>query len=75
MKRKLRQKYLGPFEILQRIGNATYRLTLPSKLSHIHDIFHVSMLRKHEHDLLHVIDYNKIKVNENTTFVEEPVQI
>ena len=75
MKDKLRPRCLESFEILQRVGNAGYRLALPLKLSHVHDIFHVSMLRKYELDPSHVIDYNEIEVDENATFVEEPIQI
>ncbi|GFY87070.1 hypothetical protein Acr_05g0007090 [Actinidia rufa] len=45
-KGKLKPRYIGPFEVLQRIGTVAYRIALPPELSHVHDVFHVSMLRK-----------------------------
>ncbi|XP_021717291.1 uncharacterized protein LOC110685136 [Chenopodium quinoa] len=45
MKGKLSPKYIGAYEILQRIGNVGYRLALPMQLSKVHDVFHVSQLR------------------------------
>ena len=75
MNRNLKPRYLGHFEVLQWVDNAAYHLVLTSKLSHVYDIHHVSMLRKYELNLSHVIDYNKIEVDENATFVKELVQI
>ena len=46
-KGKLNPKYIGPFKILERIGPVAYRLDLPQDLKRIHDVFHVSMLRKY----------------------------
>ena len=66
---------MGPFEILQHIRNATYRLALTSKLSHVHNIFNMSMLKKYEPGPLHVINYNKIEVDKNAMFVEELIRI
>ena len=43
-------RFIGPFEILERIGEVAYRLALPPQLSGVHDVFHVSMLRKYEPD-------------------------
>ena len=45
-----------PFEILERIGTVAYRLTLPPSMSGVHEVFHVSMLRKYTPDLAHVVD-------------------
>ena len=73
IKSKLKPMYLGPFEILQWVKNDGYCLVLPPKLSHVHDVFHVSMLRKYELDPSHIIDYNEIEVDENATFIEEPI--
>lgn len=53
---KLSPRFIGPFEILQRIGEVAYRSALPPQLSGIHNVFHVSMLRKYEPDPSHVID-------------------
>ena len=40
-------RYIGPFEILNRIGNVSYKLALPPNLSHVHPVFYISMLRKY----------------------------
>ena len=43
-KGKLSPRYMGPYEIVERIGKVAYRLRLPLELAGIHDVFHVSML-------------------------------
>ena len=53
---KLLPRYIGPFEILERVGIVAYRLTLPPSLSGVHEVFHVSMLRKYIQELTHVVD-------------------
>ncbi|GJZ50457.1 putative nucleotidyltransferase, ribonuclease H [Tanacetum coccineum] len=53
IKGKLSPRFIGPFEILERIGEVSYRLALPPQLSHVHDVFHVSLLRGyHYHPLI-----------------------
>ncbi|XP_062021012.1 uncharacterized protein LOC133737489 [Rosa rugosa] len=52
-----------------------YRLALPPSMSGVHNVFHVSMLRKYVQDVSHVIDYGPIEVHADTTFVVEPVRI
>ncbi|MBN8157065.1 hypothetical protein J0J30_24010, partial [Vibrio vulnificus] len=52
-----------------------YRLALPSKLSQIHDVFHVSMLRKYRSDPSHVIPESDVQLTENLTYKEEPTRI
>ena len=46
-------RYIGPFEILERVGIVAYLLTLPLSLSGVHEVFHVSMLRKYTPDPAH----------------------
>ena len=53
---KLVPRYIGPFEILERMGIVAYRLVLPPNLSCVQEVFHVSILRKYTQDLAHVVD-------------------
>ena len=53
---KLSLRYIGPFEVLERVGMIAYRLALPPSLSGVHALFHVSMLRKYTPDPTHVVD-------------------
>ncbi|MGV7959407.1 hypothetical protein PJP14_29320, partial [Mycobacterium kansasii] len=64
-KGKLAPRYIGPFEILQRVGLVAYRLALPPQLFGAHDIFHVSMLRKYERDASHIIDLEPLEIRED----------
>ncbi|GKD98611.1 hypothetical protein Tco_1382508 [Tanacetum coccineum] len=74
-KGKLTPRYVGPFEILERICLVAYRLRLPEELSEVHDTFHVSNLKKCLADAsLHMPLY-EIKVDKTLRFVEEPVEI
>ncbi|KAF5451789.1 hypothetical protein F2P56_026861 [Juglans regia] len=74
-KGKLSPRYVGPFEILDRIGPVAYKVALPPALSGVHDVFHVSMLRKYIPDPTHVIDYEPLQLQENLTYTEEPMRI
>ena len=60
---------------MERVGKVAYRLALPPKMSRVHNIFHISMLRKCAHNPEHEIDFNDIEVNDNATFNEGPVRI
>ncbi|GJS87624.1 putative reverse transcriptase domain-containing protein [Tanacetum coccineum] len=74
-KGKLAPRYMGPFEILERIGLVAYRLRLPEELSSMHDTFHVSNLRKFLADARLHVPLKDIKVDKTLCFVEEPVEI
>ena len=67
---KLNPRYIGPFEILARIGPVAYKLRLPQELSNIHPVFHVSNLKKCLSDETLVIPLDEIEINENLNFVE-----
>ena len=72
---KLSPRFVGPFEILERIGTVAYRLALPPSMSGVHEVFHVSMLRKYTPDPAHVVDWGQIEVDTDETFEEGPVCI
>ena len=72
---KLAPRFIGPFEILQKVGPVAYRLALPPALASIHDVFHVSMLRRYIRDPSHVISYQPLQLRDYVTFREQPTQI
>ena len=74
-KGKLAPRYIGPFEILQKIGNVSYKLDLPASMARIHPVFHVSMLRKFVSDPSKVLSEPDVEVQEDLTYVEQPVRI
>ena len=74
-KGKLSQRYIGPYEVIERVGPLAYKLALPPELARIHNVFHVSMLRRYRLDPSHVIKDSEVKIAENLSYVEEPVSI
>ncbi|GJT03812.1 putative reverse transcriptase domain-containing protein [Tanacetum coccineum] len=64
-----------PFESLERIGEVAYRLTLPPQLSHVHDVFHVSLLRGYHYHPLHVASYPFDQIQPDMSLSEEPESI
>ena len=72
---KLSPRFIGPFEILERVGTVAYRLALPPCMSGVHEVFHVSMLRRYIPDPAHVVDWEEIEVDTDRTFKEGPVCI
>ena len=74
-KGKLSPRYIGPFEILETIGKVAYRLALPPSLSSVHDVFHVSMLRKYVQNPSHVLSYEPLKLSSDLSYKEQPIQI
>ena len=67
---KLSSRYIGPFEVLERVGTVAYRLELPPSLSSVHAVFHVSMLRKYTSNPTHVVDWGKLIVDVDGSFEE-----
>ncbi|GJX00838.1 putative reverse transcriptase domain-containing protein [Tanacetum coccineum] len=74
-KGKLAPRYVGPFEILERIGLVAYRLRLPEELNSVHDTFHVSNLKKCLVDANLHVPLDEIKVDKRLRFVEKPIEI
>ena len=74
-RRKLSPRYIGPFEILERVGAVAYFLALPPSLSSVHEVFHVSMLQKYTPDPAHVVDWGEIIIDIDGTLEEGLVRI
>ncbi|GKD60638.1 hypothetical protein Tco_1298147 [Tanacetum coccineum] len=74
-KGKLAPRYVGPFEILERIGLVAYRLRLPEELNSVHDTFHVSNLKKCLADANLHMPLDEIRVDKTLRFIEELVEI
>ncbi|KAM6542235.1 hypothetical protein CsatB_006682 [Cannabis sativa] len=74
-KGKLSPRFIGPFEILEKVGQVAYRLALPPSLSAVHNVFHVSMLRKYVSDPMHVMSYEALELQPDLSYDEQPVQI
>ena len=72
---KLSLRFIGPFEILERVGTIVYRLAFPPSMSGFHEVFHVIMLRRYTSDPAHVVDWGEIEVDIDGTFEEGPVCI
>ncbi|XP_015967022.1 uncharacterized protein LOC107490726 [Arachis duranensis] len=73
--KKLNPRYIGPFEILKRIGLVAYRIALTPHLSNLHDMFHISQLRKYTFDPSHVLEPKSVQVREDLTLPVTPVRI
>lgn len=74
-KGKLRPRFISPFEILERVGDVAYRLALSPELSAVHNVFHISMLRKYLHDTSHVVHHEDLQISKDLTYEEEPKKI
>ena len=72
---KLSPRFIGPLEILERVGTVMYRLALPPSMSGVHEVFHVSMLGKYTPNPDHVVDWGQIEVDTDGTFEAGPVCI
>ncbi|XP_070032237.1 uncharacterized protein [Nicotiana tomentosiformis] len=74
-KGKLSLRYIGHFEVIQRIGEVGYKLALPPSLSSVHPLFHISMLRKYVSDLSYVLDFSIVQLDGDLSYDVEPVAI
>ena len=72
---KLSLRYIGPYEIIEKLGPIAYRLDLPVELEYIHNVFYVSQLRKYVPDPNHVIVPEFIEVTEDLVYEERQVQM
>ncbi|KAJ6814346.1 uncharacterized protein M6B38_141300 [Iris pallida] len=72
---KLSPRYIGPFDILEKVGNVSYRLPLPPTLEGVHNVFHVSQLRRYVSDSSHILDHSEITVGPTLRIEQKPVGI
>ena len=72
---KLSPRYVGPFPITQRVGAVAYRIELPESLAGVHDVFHVSQLRRYIPDPSHVIDHSDLQLEPDHTYEERPIAV
>ncbi|XP_058726068.1 uncharacterized protein LOC131597384 [Vicia villosa] len=73
--KKLTPRFIGPYQISGKVGNVAYRVALPPNLSNLHDVFHVSQLRKYIPDSSHEIRMDDVQVRDNLTVETKPVRI
>ena len=72
LKGKLSPRYIGPFGILERVGEVAYRIALPLELSNVNNTFHVSVLRKYVPDPSHVIQHVPLELKEDLVTSRRP---
>nr|GFC40682.1 putative reverse transcriptase domain-containing protein [Tanacetum cinerariifolium] len=68
-------RYVGPFKVLERVGDVAYKLNLPEELSGVHNTFHVSNLKKCHADEPLAVSLDGLHFDDKLHFVEEPVEI
>ena len=74
-KGKLSLRFIVPYEVIKKVGPMAYRLALPQELEKIHNVFHVSMLRRYRSDPSHVVSAETIELRPDLTYEEKPVEI
>ena len=73
--RKLSPKFIGPYQILRKIGPVAYEIALPPQLSKLHSVFHVSQLRKYVSDPSHVLESEDLQVRGDLSVEVQPVNL
>nr|GFB75924.1 putative reverse transcriptase domain-containing protein [Tanacetum cinerariifolium] len=74
-RRKLKPRYVGPFKVLERVGDVSYKLDLPEELSRVHNTFYVSNLKKCHADEPLAVPLDGLHFDDKLYFIEEPVEI
>jgi hypothetical protein len=75
VKGKLAPRYVRPFKVLDRRGEVTYQLELPPQLADVHDVFHVSQLKKCLRVLEEQLPIKELELREDLTYIERPIKI
>jgi hypothetical protein len=75
IKGKLAPRYVGPFEIIEAYGPVAYKIRLPTQLAAIHDIFHISQLKKCIKVATEVLETQAIEIEPDLSYIEQPLQI
>ncbi|KAK1664745.1 hypothetical protein QYE76_052904 [Lolium multiflorum] len=80
LKGKLAPRYVGPFKVLSRRGEVSYKLELPEEMAAVHDVFHISLLRKclevpEKTEVFKNIDHRSVDINTDLTYREVPIRI
>ena len=74
-KGKLSPRFIGPYEVIEKVVPVAYRLALPLELEKIHNVFHMSMLQRYQSDPSHVVSSETIELRLDLTYEEEPIEI
>ena len=74
-KGKLSPGFIGPFDILERVGKVAFKLALPPSLASVRNVIHVSMLRKYIQNSSHVLSYKQLELGSDLSYEEQPIQI
>ena len=74
-KGKLSPRFIGPYEVIEKVGPVGYHLAVPPDLEKIHNVFHVSMLRRYRLDPSHVVSSETIELRPDLTYEEETIEI
>ncbi|XP_073121772.1 uncharacterized protein [Henckelia pumila] len=75
LKEKLAPRFIGPFQILEMVGDVAYHLVLPPYLYSIHNLFHVSLLRQYVADESQIIHPVEVQLQADLSYVEKPLRI
>ncbi|KAL4347811.1 hypothetical protein GQ457_17G010440 [Hibiscus cannabinus] len=73
-KGKLSPRYVGPFDVIEKVGRVAYRPALPPEFDKIHNVFHILMLRRYRSDPSHVLEPEEVELSPDLSYEEEPVK-
>ena len=74
-KGKLSPRFIGPYEVIEKVALVAYHLALPVELEKIHNVFYISILRRYISDPSHIVSSETIELRPYLTYEEEPVEI